>query len=119
MQVISKTAIIGATMLAGLGLSACQSPPPPTSAAPLPAAGGAPIGSRSYDPYTGGQFAPVVQGTRGGGAGQVIPATRANPTYSRQQPPPPPPWQAAPYPTGFDPNFPGYVPPPGYVPMQP
>jgi hypothetical protein len=117
MQVISKAAIIGATILAGLGLSACQSPPPPPAP---PVAGGAPIGSQSYDPYTGGQYAPDVQGTRGGGPSQVISASRANPTPSRQQPPPPPPpWQAAPPPLGFDPNFPGYVPPPGYVPMQP
>ena len=73
MQVISKAAIMGATLLTGLGLTACQNPPPPASA---PVAGGAPIGSRTYDPYAGGQFAPDVQGARGGGPSQVIPASR-------------------------------------------
>jgi hypothetical protein len=78
MKIVYHSAIVGAGMVVGFGLTACQNTMQPAAsppaASPAPAAANAP-GSRTYDPYTGGRYAPDVQSSPGSGP-QVIPASR-------------------------------------------
>jgi len=69
MHVSRKSIDVSAMILIGLTVAACRAPVQPGTASPA----GTP-GSSTYDPYTGGQYAPDPQAYPGSGPQVIAPS---------------------------------------------